>query len=49
MLFDDASSAQAYLEGPIAAAVAKHPAVSDISVKQSDVLEELTAITRGPV
>jgi hypothetical protein len=49
MLFDDAASAQAYLEGPIAAQVGQHPAVSDISVRQFDVLGDLTAITRGPV
>jgi hypothetical protein len=49
MLFDDALSAQAYLEGPIAAQVGAHPNVSDISVKQADVLDEPTAITRGPV
>jgi hypothetical protein len=49
MLFDDASSAQAYLEGPIAAQVGAHPAVSDISAKQFDVLDDLSAVTRGPV
>ena len=49
MLFDDAPSAQAYVEGPIAAQVGAHPAVSDLSVKQFDVLDGPTAITRGPV
>ena len=48
-LFDDESSAQAYLEGPIAAGLGQHPAVSDISVKQFEVLGDLTSITRGPV
>lgn len=48
-LFDDAASVQAYLEGPIIAQVAAHPALSDISVKQFDVLGEFSAITRGPV
>jgi hypothetical protein len=48
-LFDDASSAQAFLEGPIAAQLGQHPAVSDISVKQFEVLSDLTTITRGPV
>jgi hypothetical protein len=48
-LFDDASSAQAYLQGPIAAGLGQHPAVSDISVRQFEVLDSLTAITRGPV
>ena len=48
-LFDDAESAQAYLEGPIIAQVSKHPALSDIVAKQFDVIDGFTAITRGPV
>lgn len=48
-LFADDASAKAFLEGPIAAALGQHPAVTDIRVKQFDVLEDLTAITRGPV
>ena len=48
-LFDDAASVQAFLEGPLAAMVTSHPALSDFSVKQFDVMEELTTITRGPV
>ena len=48
-LFDDADSVQVYLEGPIIAEVSKHPALSDISVKQFGVIDEFSAITRGPV
>ncbi len=48
-LFDDSESAQAYLQGPIIAEVNKHPALSDISAKQFDVIDEFSAITRGPV
>ena len=48
-LFDDTSSAQAFLSGPIAAGLGQHAAVSDISVRQFEVLEDLTAITRGPI
>lgn len=48
-LFDNESSMKAYLEGPIVAQVASNPALSDISVKQFDVMEDQTAITRGPV
>ncbi len=48
-LFDDEASVQAYLEGPVAAQVTSHPALSDFSVKQFDVMEDETAITRGPV
>jgi len=48
-LFDDKESVQAYLEGPIIAQVSKHPALSDISAKQFGVIDEFSAITRGPV
>ena len=48
-LFDDEASVNAYLESPIVEGIVKHPALSDFSVKQFDVLEELTAITRGPI
>lgn len=48
-LFDDEASVKAYLEGPLAAQVTSHPALSDFSVKQFDVMEDETAITRGPV
>jgi hypothetical protein len=47
--FDDADSVQAYLEGPIVTGVSEHPAVSDINAKQFAVLDEFSAITRGPV
>ena len=48
-LFDDRESVQAFLEGPIIAGVNKHPALSDISAKQFGVIDEFSAITRGPV
>ena len=49
MLFDDGASLKAYLDGPIVAQITSHPALSDFSVKQFDMIEEQTAITRGPV
>ncbi len=49
LLFDDEPAVNAYLEGPVAAKVVNHPALSDFSVKQFDVLGDYTAITRGPV
>ena len=49
MLFDDEASVKAYLEGPIVAQITSHPALSDFSVKQFDVMENVTAITRGPL
>jgi len=40
---------KAFLEGPLAATVTSHPALSDFSVKQFDVMEDLTKTARGPV
>jgi len=48
-LFENESSLQAYLEGPLAAKVKSHPALSEMSAKMFDVMENLTAITRGPI
>jgi hypothetical protein len=48
-LFDDDVSLQNYLAGPLAEQVKSHPAFSDMSAKQFDVMPEPTAITRGPV
>ena len=48
-LFEDEASLWAYLEGPLAAQVKNHPALSDMSAKLFDVMGDLTAITRGPV
>lgn len=48
-LFDDEASLKAFLDGPLAAAVSSHPALSDMSVKRFDVMDSITAITRGPV
>ena len=48
-LFEDQASAKSFLEGSLAAQVTGHPALSDFSVKQFDVMEALTEITHGPV
>jgi hypothetical protein len=48
-LFEDQASLTAFLEGPLAAACMAHPALSDFSAKTFDVMEDLTAVTRGPV
>lgn len=47
--FADQASLQDYLEGSLAAQVMSHPALSEISVKQFDVLPAPSAVTRGPV
>ena len=48
-MFEDEASLNALLEGPLAAQVIGHPALSEFSVKQFDVMEKVTAVTRGPV
>ena len=47
--FADAESLKAYLDGPIVAGIAGHPALENISVKVFDNIPGLTEITRGPV
>ena len=48
-LFNDESSLEAFLAGPLAAQVNSHPAFSEMSVKQFEVMDDVTAVTRGPV
>ena len=48
-LFDDEDSLQAYLDGPIVSVMGSDPTLSNVNVKRFDVMEEHTAITRGPV
>jgi hypothetical protein len=48
-LFEDAAAVQTYLEGPIVAQIKEHPALSQIQVRVSEVAEEPTLVTRGPI
>jgi hypothetical protein len=48
-LFDSKAHAESYMGGPIVAALKASPAVSDISAKLFDVMEDHSAITRGPL
>jgi hypothetical protein len=48
-LFEDDATAQAFVDGPMPAALKNNPSLSNVSVKQFDVIEEFTAITRGPI
>jgi hypothetical protein len=48
-LFSSDESLQNYLAGPIVAQVKSHPAFREISVKVFDVIDDVTAHTRGPV
>jgi len=48
-LFDTQESLDAYLAGPVIAQVKALPAIRDITAKVFDVMEDVTAITKGPV
>ena len=48
-LFEDQSSVEAFLNGPLVAQVATHPAITNLSAKTFEIMKELTAVTRGPV
>ena len=47
--FQDEASVKAYLDSPLAAQVMSHPALIDFDAKIFDVMDEVTAVTRGPV
>ena len=49
LLFDDVESAQAFLEGELAATLTSHPALSDFSVTPYSVMAAESAITRAPL
>lgn len=48
-LFDDEASVQAFLNGPVVVNIKSDPTFSVASIKTFDIMEEHTAITRGPV
>lgn len=48
-LFSDQASVDKFLSSDLVAKVTSNPALSDFSVKQFDILERETMITRGPV
>ncbi len=48
-LFDDQASIDAFLKSDLAQGVMNHPALSEFSAKQFDVMEDLTQVTRGPL
>lgn len=48
-LFEDETSLESFISGPLAAKVKNHPALSNMSMKRFDVLERETTITRGPI
>jgi len=48
-LFDSQASLDGYLNGPIVAQLKGLTAIRNLSVKQFEVMPEITALTRGPV
>jgi hypothetical protein len=48
-LFDTDASLRKFLDSSLVAGVVGHPALSDFSVKPFSVMEEQTAVTRGPM
>jgi hypothetical protein len=48
-LFEDAGALKSFVEGPIIAKLKGHPAVVEVTVKEFDVPEELSSITRAPM
>jgi Putative mono-oxygenase ydhR len=48
-LFESETAAQAYVDGPIVASLGSAPFLTDLSVSQFGVIEDITAATRGPI
>ena len=48
-LFTDETSVDAFKSSPLVAAVLGHPALSEFSIKQFEVMTEVSRITRAPL
>jgi hypothetical protein len=48
-MFESQASVDEYLAGPLAKVVTTHPALSNFSVKQFEVMKDLSEVTRGPI
>ena len=48
-LFESEAAREAFLAGPLAAAVREAPFLRDLVAKRFEVMEGVTAVTRGPV
>ncbi len=48
-MFENQSSLDEFLAGPLAKTVTGHPALSDFSVKQFGIMKDITEVTRGPL
>jgi hypothetical protein len=49
MLFDSQAHVDEYLTGSLAKIVTEHPALSNFSIKQFNIMKDCTEITRGPL
>ena len=49
LMFENQATVDAYLAGPLAETVTSHPALSNFSVKQFNIMEDVTKTTRGPI
>ena len=48
-LFADEASVEEYKGSPLVAAVLSHPALSDFNIKQFEVLDTVSRVTRAPI
>ena len=48
-LFDDITSAKAFSQGPVLAAINSNPQFQDFHASVHEVMEDLTRVTRGPI
>jgi len=48
-LFENESSMNSFLAGPLAKTVTSHPGLSNFSVKSFTIMNDLTALTQGPL
>jgi len=48
-LFENEKSFELFKASPLAASVLNHPALSDFSLKQFDILENVSAVTHAPL
>ena len=49
MLFESQSHVDEYLNSSLAKVVAGHPALSNFSIKQFNIMKDCTEVTRGPL
>ena len=48
-LFKDEKAVEEFKASPLASGVLSHPALSDFSIKQFDILEDVSAVTHAPL